>query len=135
MTFGGAPNPSQWSDVSEMATNLANDLVCHGRWDHTTQTSPHQHIPNEKVRWELDDVPITAASELAVDLMDDDWPKADCYIDDIFTTFLEYDIKRGSKIAPFVIHLLSCPVVVQETLPCEDLLSFLKFMAEATPPE
>jgi hypothetical protein len=65
---------------------------------------------------------ITAASELAVDLMDDDWPKADCYIDDIFTTFLERDIKRGSKIVPFVIHLLSHPVVVL-------------FMAEATPAE
>jgi hypothetical protein len=77
-------------------------------------------------------VSIAAAGELAVDLMDDNWPKADCYIDDIFTTFLECDIKRGSKIVPFVIHLLSCPVVVQETLPCKDLLSFLKFMAKAT---
>ena len=27
MTFGGAPNPSQWSNVSEVITYLANDLV------------------------------------------------------------------------------------------------------------
>jgi hypothetical protein len=27
LTFGGAPNPSQWSDISEMATDLANDIV------------------------------------------------------------------------------------------------------------
>jgi hypothetical protein len=78
-------------------------------------------------------VPIAATSKLAVDLMDDDWPKADCYIDDIFTTFLECDLERGSKIVPLVIHLMSCPVVVWETLPCKDLLSFSKFMAEATP--
>jgi hypothetical protein len=97
MTFGKAPNPSQWSDVSEMATNLANDLVHDGRWNHTTQTSPHQHILNEEVQWEPDDVLIAAAGKLAVDLMDDDWPKADCYIDDIFTTFLECDIKRRVK--------------------------------------
>jgi hypothetical protein len=118
-----------------MATNLANDLVHDGRWNHTTQTSPHQHILNEEVRWEPDDVPIAAAGELAVDLLDNDWPKADCYIDDIFTAFLECDIKRGSKIVPFVIHLLSHPVVIQETLPRKDLLSFSKFMAAATPAE
>jgi hypothetical protein len=135
MTFGRAPNPSQWSDVSEMATDLANDLANDGRWDHTTQTSPHQHILNEEVQWEPDDVLITAAGKLAVDLMDDDWHKADCYIDDIFTTFLECDIKGGSKIVPFVIHLLSHPVVVQETLPRNELLSFSKFMAKATPVE
>jgi hypothetical protein len=28
LTFGGASNPSQWSDsISEMATDLANDIV------------------------------------------------------------------------------------------------------------
>jgi hypothetical protein len=27
LTFGGASNPSQWSNISEMATNLANDIV------------------------------------------------------------------------------------------------------------
>jgi hypothetical protein len=75
---------------------------------------------------------IAATTKLAVDLMDDDQPKANCYIDDIFTTFLECDLERELKIVPFVIHLLSCPVVVRETLPCKDLLSFSKFMAEAT---
>jgi hypothetical protein len=56
MTFGGAPNPSQWSDMSKLATDLANDLVCDGGWDHTTQKSPHQHIQNEAVWWEQDNV-------------------------------------------------------------------------------
>jgi hypothetical protein len=56
MTFGGAPNPSQWSDMSKLATDLANDLVCDGGWDHMTQTSPHQHIQNEAVWWEQDNV-------------------------------------------------------------------------------
>jgi hypothetical protein len=67
---------------------------------------------------------IAAAGKLAVDLMDDDQPKANCYIDDIFTAFLECDLEGGSKIVPFVIHLLSHPAVVRETLPCKDLLSF-----------
>jgi hypothetical protein len=40
MTFGGAPNPSKWSnDVSELTTDLANDLVHDNGWDHTQQAS------------------------------------------------------------------------------------------------
>jgi len=34
MTFGRVANPSQWSDVSELATDLANDLVRDDGWDH-----------------------------------------------------------------------------------------------------
>ena len=29
LTFGGDPNPSQWSDLSETSCDLANDMVCH----------------------------------------------------------------------------------------------------------
>ncbi|KAI2489241.1 hypothetical protein MHU86_25358 [Fragilaria crotonensis] len=44
MTFGGAPNPSQWSDVSEVITDLANDLVRRSDWDPKVFHSPHQHL-------------------------------------------------------------------------------------------
>jgi hypothetical protein len=33
LTFGGASNPSQWSDISEMATDLANDIVRDDGWE------------------------------------------------------------------------------------------------------
>ena len=29
MTFGGSPNPSQWSDISELSCDLANNMVRH----------------------------------------------------------------------------------------------------------
>jgi hypothetical protein len=44
LTFGGAANPSQWSDVSEMAFDLANDLVRNPGWDPSLHASPHQHL-------------------------------------------------------------------------------------------
>ena len=44
MTFGGAPNPSQWSDVSDVITDLANDLVRRSDWDPEVFHSPHQHL-------------------------------------------------------------------------------------------
>ncbi|KAI2510349.1 hypothetical protein MHU86_4073 [Fragilaria crotonensis] len=45
MTFGGGtPNPSQWSDVSEVITDLANDLVRRSDWDPKVFHLPHQHL-------------------------------------------------------------------------------------------
>jgi hypothetical protein len=41
MTFGGSPNPSLWSDVLEVVTDLANDLVRRSDWDPTRHHSPH----------------------------------------------------------------------------------------------
>lgn len=135
MTFGGAANPSQWSDVSELATDLCNDIVRDDGWDETELVSPHQHLIGDQVNFVADDVPFTQAAELAVDIPADDAPKADCYIDDVFAAFLEKDCDRGSRIIPFVIHLLSRPLSTDESLQREDLLSLAKFLAEATPDE
>ena len=33
LTFGGSANPSLWSNVSEVITDLANDLVRRTDWD------------------------------------------------------------------------------------------------------
>jgi hypothetical protein len=44
MTFGGLPNPSLWSDVPEVVTDLANDLVRRSDWDPTRHHSPHQPL-------------------------------------------------------------------------------------------
>jgi hypothetical protein len=83
---------------------------------------------NDKVRWEPDHVPIAPADGvLAIEIPDNDIPIADCYIDDIFTTLLEHDMDRGSKMVPLVIHLPSQPVEECETICRKDLLSFLKF--------
>jgi hypothetical protein len=42
MTFGGSPNPAQWSDVSGLVTDLANDLVRRNDWDPQQFKSPRQ---------------------------------------------------------------------------------------------
>ncbi len=44
MTFGGSSNPSLWSDVSEVVTDLANNLVRRSDWDPTRHHSPHQPL-------------------------------------------------------------------------------------------
>lgn len=44
VTFGGASNPSQWSDVSEVVTeDLANDLVKRDDWNPTDICAPQRN--------------------------------------------------------------------------------------------
>jgi hypothetical protein len=78
---------------------------------------------------------LAQADELAVDIPAEDHPKSDCYIDDIFTAFLETDVKRGSRIVPFILHLLGCPLSPNESLPHDDILSLKKLLAKAMPTE
>jgi hypothetical protein len=40
LTFGGAANPSMWSDISELLMDLANDIVHHPGWDPSRHSSP-----------------------------------------------------------------------------------------------
>lgn len=44
LTFGGKPNPSKWSDISESVTDVANDLMRCKEWDPSSLHSPHQHL-------------------------------------------------------------------------------------------
>jgi hypothetical protein len=135
MTFGGAANPSQWSNISKIATDLSNDLVREPAWDPDTFQSPHQHLLQNAILFDDDAVPIAEARDVAVDLPNDDNPKADCYIDNIFNAFLETDVAWGSKIIPFIVHLFGRPLQEAESLPQDGMLSIKKLLAEATPAE
>jgi hypothetical protein len=135
LTFGGASNPSQWSDISEMATDLANNIVRDDGWDPDTHVSPHQDLLKDEIKFEDLSIPLVQADELAVDIPAEDHPKSDCYIDDIFTAFLETDAKHGSRIVPFILHLLGRPLSPNESLPRDNILSLKKLLAEAMPAE
>ena len=132
-TFGGAANPSQWSDVSELICDLANDIVHNIGWDPLMLRSPHQDLISVAPSLEAPKILMAQASALAVELPPDDEPKSDCYIDDLIAAFLERDHTHGAAIIPFVIHLLGCPMADTETLLRDDILSLSKFIAEVTP--
>jgi hypothetical protein len=107
MTFGGAANRSAWSDISKLATDLANDLVCDEGWNKEEHLSPHQHLIGSTINTVPNSIPFAPAAERAVQLPDDDAPKADCYIDDMFSHFLDSNAAQGSRVLLFVIHLLA----------------------------
>jgi hypothetical protein len=135
LTFGGAPNPSRWSDLSEISCDLSNDLVRNPGWDPTRHFSPHStKLPTSPIL-EPPDVPFAPAEPLSVPLPIDDAPKSEVYIDDLFNCYLLRHLARGSEILPFVLHLLGRPPNPADPIERDDVLSISKFLAEATPSE
>ncbi|KAI2489130.1 hypothetical protein MHU86_25459 [Fragilaria crotonensis] len=103
MTFGGAPNPSQWSDVSEMITDLANDLVRRDDWDPSVYHSPHQHLLDtegavDNDKGSVDKMSVFGKADyFAVNYPPyDDLPRFDCYLDDIFGAFNPRDAEKSA---------------------------------------
>ena len=87
LTFGGAVNPSHWSDISEVATDLANDLLRHPDWHPSIHHSEYQHLllQTHDCDHSLDPTtPFGAVLPLGEPMTVDNDPKFDCYLDDIF---------------------------------------------------
>ncbi len=135
LTFGGAPNPSRWSDLSKLACDLSNDLARNPGWDPTRHFSPHANkLPPEPIL-EPADVPLATAEPLSVPLPIDNAPKSEVYIDDLFNCYLHRHLDRGSAILPFILHLLGRPPDTKDPIERDDVLSISKFLAEASPSE
>jgi hypothetical protein len=135
LTFGGSPNPSRWSDLSEIACDLANDLAHNPGWDPAVHFSPHsERLPPDPIL-EPPSIPFATAVPLSVDLPVDDEPKTEVYIDDLFNCYLLRHLVKGGRILPFVLHLLGRPTHTEDPITRDDILSITKFLAEATPSE
>ena len=107
LTFGGAPNPSQWSDVSEVAVDLANDLVRRDDWEPSVWSAPQQHILSTDKAVDCDagvvkaDDPLGKAAEMSVVFpIEDLKPLFDCYLDDLFGVSREVDRARLEAVLP-----------------------------------
>jgi hypothetical protein len=146
MTFGGAPNASQWSDVSEVITDLASDLVRRLDWDPEAFHLPHQHLLDSDESVDNDEGAVDPAGAFgkadffAVNYPianDDDLPRFDCYLDDIFGAFNPWDTAGSAAAIPLALHLVGRPVDTgsSESFPRDDILAIPKFLAEANPSE
>ena len=130
-TFGGSPCPSEWSIISETATDLANMLLSNEDWDPTMLQSPHQ--PYIKPPRTLDEkLPFGTALPMMVDVPIDTPSKADVYIDDIITVSLASPMNdaRASAAVPLSIHILGRPMSTNEPIQRDELMSIIKLQAE-----
>lgn len=135
MTFGGAANPSRWSDISELMCDVANDIVRHPGWDHATMQSPNLAVIDSSPAQLNDNIPFAPSTQLNVDIPYDLHPKCDVYLDDLIGIGLARDSNRLAALLPFVVHLFGRPVNAHDDVPRDDLLSIKKFLHEGRPSE
>ena len=130
--------------MSEVLTDLANDLVRRTDWDPKVFRSPHQHLLESDKAVDNDEGRIDTkqsfgkADFFAVNYPnDDDLPRFDCYLDDIFGAFEQRDAEKSAAAIPLALHLVGRPhdPSARESFPRDDLLALSKFLAEARPSE
>ena len=130
-TFGGAPNPYEWSIISESVTDLANMLMNDPSWDPTSLHSPIQHkMPPDAPL--SDDIPFTDALPTIVSPPVDCCAKTDIYIDDKTTISLDDPIilPRARAAVLLTIHIVARPLQMEEPIPRSHMVALQKLMAE-----
>ena len=140
MTFGGAPDPLHWSNISEVIADLANDLVRRSEWDQSVWSAPRQGIlrtsealDNEKGHVQLDEEFGRAFAMSVKDPVGNGLAKFECYLDNLFEVFRARDREKAEAILPLILHLVGRPVddKAPQSFPRDNLLAVSKFLAEA----
>jgi hypothetical protein len=133
LTFGGSPCPNEFCVISELKTDLANDILHSLDWDPLTLHSPHTiSLPMEI---DLPDQPPFAPGKvLDVDIPLDVFGKVEIYIDDGITVVPDVgdNRMRGSNAMALAIHTVCRPISNNEPVHREDCLSLSKLADEGT---
>jgi hypothetical protein len=136
MTFGGSANPPSWCALSEMITDLANEIASIPDWDPRVTHSPVPHNPTFKELGE--GIPFARSRPMAFQVPVFLTSRHDCFIDDVMQIFLDTIRNREqmSAIVPLAIHVTCRPHAgAEEPIPHRPLLSPSKLEAKGTPAE
>ena len=137
LTFGGPPNPLTWCSVSEMVTDLSNEIPLCKDWDHDTLRSPDQpETPSPSCL--PDEVPLAKAMPMAVHVSTTVTARSDSFIDDLIRVFLDtpWNRAREPHAVPLAIHVTSRPHAgPDEPIKRRELMSKPKLIAEGGPAE
>jgi hypothetical protein len=132
LTFGGAPNPNYWSEVSESITDLTKAILNCRHWNPKETKSPLQHkVP--KVEKSTDTRAFEKALPTSVNINISNMGQADCYIDDLTTTTVEIgdNVERAEAATLLAIFTVGRPVDNRDPIKRLDLVSMSKLQAEA----
>ena len=118
--------------MSEIITDLANDVLASTDWDPSRTRSPHRaKIPKPNI---LDDnIPLAKALPAEVAVTPLKHRKVDCYIDDLIPVIPHSGDKaeRSANNVPLAMHIIGCPVHPNKPIPRDDLLCFRKLYGES----
>ncbi len=107
LTFGGSPCPNEWCIVSEICTDLANDIIHCKDWNPVHLYSPHaQKLPPPL--YLSDSIPFTQVAELDVDVPMNDIGHVDDFIDDgiVIVPDINNNKNRGLQALLLVINTI-----------------------------
>ena len=143
LTFGGAPNPAFFSEISETITDTANMLSACRSWNQLSLCPQHRGLLGEPMK--VDDaltskVPFARARPMCVPVATPLTGGAECFIDDIFSVVPELPDQgiRADRMALatfLAIEVFGRPPTDHDPMPRDDLLALSKALAEGTPTE
>ena len=136
LTFGASANPAEFSVVSEIGTDLCNDLADFPNWTPDICQSPLQCGVGPPRFMDIDDPP-APAQELAVSVPTRPHGFHDSYLDDMIQLFVATpeNLLRCPSIVPLIVHLMTRPLAPDEPLPRKPMLESDKLEAEGSPAE
>ena len=134
LSFEGKGCPPAWCSISEITTDLANDLLLCETWHPDDIRSPVQHLIPTEERLPLH-TPFAAALSLALEPPAHPEGKSDCFVDDVITVFLDSPVncKRAPAAVPLAIHIVNRPLADDEPIPRSMLLAEDKLLSEGGP--
>lgn len=110
--------------MSELCTDLANDILHCPYWDPDEVYSPHSHTLSAPVLLD-NSVPFGQAKELYVDVLVDDWGWINDFIDDGIAIVPDLDQNRNRAVQAMLlaIHTICRHLDRDENVTREDCLS------------
>ena len=137
LTFGGSPNPPTWCAISEIVTDLANELIWCAEWEPDVTHSTM--MPNTITPKRLSpSVPFVRARPMAVRLPSVALGRADVFVDDVIHVFPDTPgaLDRYPHVVPLAMELTSrVHSGTTEPMPRRPILSPEKLAAEGAPAE
>ncbi len=133
LTFGGSPCPNEFCVVSELCTDLANDILHCPHWDPNQDKPPHVRLLSSP-RLLDNSIPFGQAKDLDVMIPPDDYGRVDDFIDDgiVIVPDLGENRHRAVPALLLAIHTICHALSNNEPITREDCLSLSKLEEEGT---
>jgi hypothetical protein len=131
MTFGGSNCPTTWCALSEIAADLANEILDATDWDDDELQWNFQNlVPNASLPPTTE--PLEPAQPTLLLPEPRPWGAVDVYIDDLINVILDRPVytTRGAKSVPLAIDTLARPYDSADSPTREHMIALSKLSAE-----
>jgi len=95
-TFGGAPGPALFSEISTSIADLANALARMPKWDENTLHSCYSDLVGAAIN-KPDNVPFTPALPMHINPKADGFMTCNNFIDDLIATWVEFCVTDNTR--------------------------------------